>query len=54
MYKIYSLRFSIAQGNHWKYERDCKESDIHSWLAIFEKDEPDVLFLAAKRKPKAP
>jgi len=49
--KIWSKRFSVAKGNHWVAERDCTESNAKEWLAIFQADEPNVLFLASNRKP---
>ena len=49
--KIYSIRFSVAQGNHWQYERDCTEENCQEWLAIFRADEPGVTFIANNRKP---
>lgn len=49
--KIWSRRTSIAQGNHWRYERDCTDDNCQAWLKIFRDDEPNVLFLATKRKP---
>lgn len=51
MLKIYSIRYSVAQGNHWQYERDCTEANVQEWLAVFRKDEPGVTFIASKRKP---
>lgn len=49
--KIWSKRFSVAKGNHWVAERDCREEDAQAWLKIFREDEPKVLFIASKRKP---
>lgn len=49
--KIWSIRTSVAQGNHWQYERDCTEENCQEWLKVFRDDEPNVLFLASKRKP---
>lgn len=50
--KIWSKRFSVARGNHWKMERDCDLSNFQAWLKIFREDEPKVLFIASSRKPK--
>lgn len=49
--KIWSLRFSVAKGNHWQYERDCTEANCQDWLKVFRDDEPNVIFLASIRKP---
>jgi hypothetical protein len=50
--KIYSLRWSTARGAFWKLERDCFPETSQEWLAIFEKSEPNVKFLLAKKMPK--
>lgn len=50
-FKIWSKRFSVAQGNHWKLERESTEENVQAWLKIFREDEPKVLFLASLRKP---
>lgn len=49
--KLYSRRWSVAKGNHWVVERDVTEDTAARWLALFEKDEPNVLFKVCKRKP---
>lgn len=49
---LWSKRFSTAQGNHWKAEREVTEQNAQEWLAVFRKDEPKVLFLASAKKPK--
>lgn len=49
--KIWSRRYTVAQGNHWKLERECNEADVQAWLKIFRDDEPNVCFIAYKRKP---
>ncbi len=52
MTKIWSIRFSIARGNHYVLERECSVSDAQEWLKIFREDEPNVIFLASFRKPR--
>lgn len=52
--KLWSIRHTAAQGNHWKYERDVTLENHAEWRKIFEKDEPGVLFLVSERKPKKP
>lgn len=49
--KIWSRRFTPAQGNHWKLERECTAETVQQWLAIFRKDEPEVIFIGDTRKP---
>lgn len=49
--KIWSLRTSPVRGNHFVDERDCAEDTVQAWLAIFRKDEPNVIFIASARKP---
>jgi hypothetical protein len=49
---IYSRRWSVAFGDHWHLERRCApDDDMHRWLKVFQKDEPDVLFVLAERRP---
>lgn len=48
---IWSTRTSIANGNHQVAERKCDEADAQAWLKIFRDDEPNVIFVACKRKP---
>lgn len=54
MYKLWSLRNTIARGNHWVLERECTEENVQEWLKVFRDDEPNVIFVAVKgnRKPK--
>lgn len=54
MLKIWSLRFTPAQGNHWSYERDATPETVQQWLAVFRADEPNVTFIATARKPARP
>jgi len=49
---IWSTRFSGARGNHIVAERQCNENEAQQWLEIFRSDEPNVCFIASKRKPK--
>ena len=50
--KLWSIRWSAAKGNHFRYERDVTEDDAKEWLKIFQADEPDVLFIVSAKKPK--
>ena len=49
---IWSQRYSPARGVHMIAERECFEGDAQAWLKIFREDEPKVIFLASRRKPK--
>lgn len=50
---LWSLRTNPARGNHWVAEREVSEATARQWLAVFERDEPGVLFLASARRPAA-
>jgi len=54
MIKLWSLRNSIARGEHWVCERECLEATCNEWLAVFRKSEPEVNFVLATKRPKAP
>ncbi len=49
--KLYSLRHSVALGNHWRHERDVTDASAQEWLSVFRKDEPKVTFIVNNRKP---
>lgn len=49
--KIWSTRWTAAQGNHFVMERECDESEAQAWIKIFSDDEPNVCFFPSKRKP---
>lgn len=49
---LWSARTSVAQGNHFVAERKVTEETAQDWLKIFREDEPNVLFLVCKNKPK--
>lgn len=51
---LWSLRVSVARGNHFVAERKVTEETAQAWLKIFRQDEPNVLFLVSERKPKEP
>jgi hypothetical protein len=52
MLKLWSRRFNIGHGNHWKLERECILETAIEWLKIFQKDEPNTYFILSVRKPK--
>lgn len=49
---LWSCRWSVAKGNHFVAERSVTEETAQDWLKIFREDEPNVLFLVCKNKPK--
>lgn len=49
---LWSERTSVAYGNHFVAERKVTEETAQEWLKIFREDEPNVLFLVCKNKPK--
>lgn len=48
MIGLYSKRWSVAKGWHWKHERDCFETTADEWLRLFQTDESDVTFRLSK------
>lgn len=52
MLTLWSKRWSVAEGSHWKRERECDETSAPTWLAVFSKDEPGVEFKLAARRPR--
>lgn len=52
MINLWSKRHSIACGLHWKLERTCDPVTAGEWLALFQRDEPDVQFVLSERKPR--
>ncbi|MCK9530444.1 MAG: hypothetical protein M0R77_07775 [Gammaproteobacteria bacterium] len=49
---LYSKRWSVARGLHWQLERECSKENAQAWLAVFQKDEPEIEFKLSKKKPK--
>jgi hypothetical protein len=52
MLNLYSKRFSTARGWYWKLERDTLPENAKAWLAVFQKDEPEIEFKVAAKTPK--
>lgn len=50
--KLWSLRNRPSGGKWWVYERDVQPEDAKAWLYVFEKDEPEIVFLISSKKPK--
>ena len=49
---LYSKRFSISRGWHWRIERICEADSSEKWLKIFSEDEPEIEFKLSKKLPK--
>jgi hypothetical protein len=47
---LWSARWSTAKGYHWKHEGERGE-EANDWLAYFQKDEPEVLFVLSDKMP---
>ncbi|MHC2284415.1 hypothetical protein ACVIJW_000285 [Bradyrhizobium barranii subsp. barranii] len=52
MIKIWAQRWSVARGMHWVVERECMDSTVNEWLAVFRKAEPAIKFVASTRRPR--
>ena len=50
--KIWAQRWSVARGMHWVVERECMDSTVNEWLAVFRKAEPAIKFVASTRRPR--
>lgn len=48
---LYSWRWAVGQGAHWRFERDVSHDSQAQWLATFKKDEPSVTFTVASERP---
>jgi hypothetical protein len=51
--RLFAKRFTIACGYEWKSERYVTSVTGAQWLAIYQRDEPDVEFVLADDTPKA-
>jgi len=49
---LWSSRTSPVRGNHFVAEREVTEETAQQWLKVFREDEPGILFLVSKNKPK--
>lgn len=52
MTKLWSVRWTAANGWHWKHERDCDGTTCELWLQKFREDEPRVRFMLSAKKPR--
>jgi hypothetical protein len=49
---LWAGRFSVTSGYGFVAERKVTEETAQDWLEVFRKDEPGVIFLVSKTKPK--
>jgi hypothetical protein len=49
---IYSKRWAVGQGSHWRYERDVSAESRDKWLTIFQRDEPSITFISSQGRPR--
>jgi hypothetical protein len=50
---VYSKRWAVGQGAHWRYERDVSPDSRDKWLAIFQRDEPSITFIVSEGRPRS-
>jgi hypothetical protein len=53
MTKMGLWRYDAITGM-WKLERNCEKETASDWLAVFKKDEPSVVFILSRKKPRNP
>jgi hypothetical protein len=53
-HQLWAYRFSIAYGWQWYPQRGCTPETGKQWLAVFQKDEPDIAFKVAINQPRVP
>ena len=51
---IFSLRRSVVRGWYWKRECEVLPENQLSWLAMYQQDEPSVVFHIARVTPPLP
>lgn len=51
---LWAYRWTTARGYQWKAERTCSGENAADWLALYQRDEPEVHFRLAVNKPRAP
>lgn len=49
--KLWSQRWTVANGWHWQLERKVRPEDAEQWLKVFRSDEPGILFIVSENKP---
>lgn len=48
---LWAGRTSVTRGYEFVAERGVTEETAQQWLAVFRKDEPNVIFIVSARKP---
>lgn len=49
---LWAGRNNGARGYEFVAERQVQENEAQQWLSIFRSDEPNVIFIVSKNKPK--
>lgn len=52
MKTLWARRFDSAYGWRWHAQRQVTAQTAEDWLAVFRKDEPEITFIVAARKPR--
>jgi hypothetical protein len=52
MTTLWAKRHSVAYGWRWTHERQCSPDTAQEWLAVFQRDEPNISFALSDRKPR--
>jgi hypothetical protein len=51
---LWAWRWSAAWGWRWELQREVSSAEAERWRAVFQKDEPDIVFAVASKKPTKP
>jgi hypothetical protein len=49
---LWAGRTTVARGYEFVAEREVTKDDAQLWLKVFRDDEPKVIFIVSKNKPK--
>lgn len=49
---LWAKRWNVAHGVTWSKERSVTPDTAENWLAIFQKDEPEIEFRLSDKKPR--
>lgn len=50
---LWAGRTSVSEGYRFVAEREVTEETAQEWLKIYRADEPGVIFIVSKNRPKA-
>ena len=48
---LWSYRWGVARGWRWTLERWCMDSTKNDWLAVYQADEPSIIFKLSYSRP---